>query len=141
MKLFKTILTYIIIFADLFILIGIIGFIGIKALGQFSLAYFIGLVIATIILCITRNMNEFEWKTHYKLNNNKVKWWKVAFIFPLIAGGLFASKWQNPFALGLFVGLMIPLYFSLFCKDFLYMLVMFRESIDSLLLTKKWIKR
>ena len=126
-------------FLDFFLILALIGLIGIKTFSIFIMFYMVGLIIYTIIIGLKGHLDVHKWGYYYMTHNRKVNWIRVTLVAIYIIIGIIACLWVNPIFIGLFIGVIISHHLVFYCQDFMYLIMSYHDLVMELIKLPKWI--
>jgi len=134
----KSILTILLIFLDLFIIIGLTAYIGIKLMGFFIIGYIIGFIVSPIIVFMVDKDYDYDWEKYYIRNGSKINWLMTSASALFFIGLSLLQKNQTNLLIvasfGALAGAMTTVYMMMFCRDLLFIIDNYREVASEMII-------
>jgi len=142
----KKIIGLSIFLGDIFLIIWLISFIGVKNTAWFMLSYIIfTLISATILLLLFRDLaNETIWEEAYtkRTITKKKGYWRFILMLMIIILSMLSIHFGNPaWVAGISASTSIVLIWLLLCKDILYVITGYIATMEDMIYQTKLMRR
>ena len=133
-----------ILLLDLFLVLAIIGFIGIKPFALFALYYMLSLFGWSIIFRLTGILDEKRWEKAYYKNLGKIKWFRLSWMLIIIIMGLLLVSVLGDYLWisATLTACIVVLYLNYISGEFLHNIMMIQTLMQGMMVKKyKWLRK